>query len=134
MQAIAPISVMFIQGTQDPIVHIQGGIVGGDHGRGVSLADAVKFWRDCDGISAPPISTELTDNVGDGTHVYRDVYGGGKPGTEVIVYTIEGGGHIWPGGIFACISGGQGQSKSRCHASEVGIFPEAQPPIRKQVS
>jgi polyhydroxybutyrate depolymerase len=94
----APISVMFIQGTKDPLVHIEGGIVGRDHGRSVSLADAVKFWRDFDGISAPPISTELTDNVGDGTHVRREVYGGGKLGTEVIVYTIEGGGHTWPGG------------------------------------
>jgi polyhydroxybutyrate depolymerase len=30
--------------------------------------------------------------------VWREVYGQGNEGTEVIFYAIEGGGHIWPGG------------------------------------
>jgi poly(3-hydroxybutyrate) depolymerase len=43
------------------------------------------------------ISTELPEPAGDGTRVRRDVYAGGN-GTEVVVYTIEGGGHNRPGG------------------------------------
>ena len=38
-----PISVLFIQGTKDPLVHIEGGAVAGTHGRNVSLAAATSF-------------------------------------------------------------------------------------------
>ena len=34
----------------------------------------------------------------DGTQVKRTTYAGGKAGTEVVLYTIEGGGHTWPSG------------------------------------
>ena len=33
----------------------------------------------------------------DGLTVTRDVYGPGNEGSEVVLYTISGGGHTWPG-------------------------------------
>ncbi len=97
-----PISVMFIQGTKDPLVPINGGNIGFQLGRSrgqnISLADAVKFWRTQDRISSQPIEENLPDHVDDGTHVRRETWSGGKDNTEVIVYTVEGGGHTWPGG------------------------------------
>jgi polyhydroxybutyrate depolymerase len=93
-----PISVMFIQGTKDPLVHIDGGVIGQKHGRNVSLAEASSFWRKWDQTSSKPETEELPDHANDGTSVRRDVYSNGKQGTEVVVYTIEGGGHTWPGG------------------------------------
>lgn len=93
-----PVSVMFLQGTDDPLVHIEGGSVAKTHGRNLSLADSVRFWIDHDGTSTKPDSSDLPHHDPNGTSVHRDVYVGGKQDTEVVVYTIRGGGHTWPGG------------------------------------
>jgi len=97
-----PISVMYMNGTKDPLVPINGGTVGANLGlqRGecISLADAIRFWTKWDGTSRTPEIDQVPDRVDDGTHVKREVYGGGKSGTEIVVYRIEGGGHTWPGG------------------------------------
>jgi polyhydroxybutyrate depolymerase len=92
-----PVSVMFMHGTKDPLVPIDGGPVARTHGRCVSLAAGSSFWRNHDQTSSKPSSADLPDNARDGTRVHREVYGGGKRDTEVVVYTIEGGGHTWPG-------------------------------------
>lgn len=89
---------MFIQGTNDPLVHIEGGAVAGTHGRNVSLDDAVYFWVDYNRATKKPDSSDLPHHDSNGTSVHRDIYSGGKQGTEVVVYTIRGGGHTWPGG------------------------------------
>ncbi|HXJ17534.1 MAG TPA: PHB depolymerase family esterase [Candidatus Polarisedimenticolia bacterium] len=97
-----PISVLYMQGTKDPLVPIEGGKIGFRRGRslgrGVSLADSAKFWRRADGIASPPVVENLPDRVDDGTHVRRESWPGGRNHTQVIVYIIEGGGHAWPGG------------------------------------
>jgi polyhydroxybutyrate depolymerase len=98
-----PISVLYMQGTDDPLVPIDGGTVGFVKGRGrgenISLADSAKFWRSIDGLSAAPAVKEYPDRTGDGTSIHRELWTGGKDDAEVDVYTIEGGGHTWPGGI-----------------------------------
>jgi polyhydroxybutyrate depolymerase len=93
-----PVSVVFMQGTDDPLVHIEGGAVARTHGRNISLADAVRFWLDHDQTSKKPDASDLPPHDSNGTSVHRDIYSGGKQGTEVVVYTIRGGGHTWPGG------------------------------------
>jgi len=96
-----PISVLYMQGTEDPLVAINGGKVGAarDHGENISLADSVKFWREADHITSAPQTKDLPDHYNDGTHVRLQIWSGGKDDTEVDVYTIEGGGHTWPGGM-----------------------------------
>lgn len=94
-----PVSVMFIQGTKDPLVPIDGGAVARTHGKCVSLAAASSFWRSHDQTSSTPASSDFPDQAHDGTKVHRDLYSGGKQGTEVVVYTIDGGGHTWPGRV-----------------------------------
>jgi len=94
----APISVMFIHGSKDPLVHIDGGPVLRDRGVATSLVEAAAFWRKWDGVSAQPAVNNLLDQAHDGTTVRHEVYAGGKQRTEVVVYIIEGGGHTWPGG------------------------------------
>jgi polyhydroxybutyrate depolymerase len=93
-----PVSVMFIHGTEDPLVPIAGGPVARTHGNALSLTQAARFWRDWDQASPKPVSDDLPEKVHDGTTVHREVFGGGKQATEVVVYTIQGGGHTWPGG------------------------------------
>ena len=98
-----PMSVLYMHGTNDPLVPIEGGKVGLRRGRSrgqcVSLTDAARFWRTEDQIGAAggPDAEDLPDRVDDGTHVRRETWSGGRDGTEVVVYTIEGGGHAWPG-------------------------------------
>jgi polyhydroxybutyrate depolymerase len=94
----APISVMFMHGSKDPLVHIDGGPVLRDRGVAISLARAQEFWRSWDGASSTAVVKEFPDEAHDGTSIRHEVYGGGKQGTEVVVYIIEGGGHTWPGG------------------------------------
>ncbi|MGH9502489.1 MAG: extracellular catalytic domain type 1 short-chain-length polyhydroxyalkanoate depolymerase [Terriglobales bacterium] len=94
----APISVMFMHGTKDPLVRIDGGPLMSNRGVAVSLARAVEFWRKWDGLSAEPAVENLPEQTQDGTSVRREVYAGGKQGTEVVVYVITGGGHTWPQG------------------------------------
>jgi polyhydroxybutyrate depolymerase len=97
-----PISVLYMQGTEDPLVPIDGGNIGfrrgRSRGRNISLADAARFWRVHNQISSPPLAEDLPGRVNDGTRVPREVWSGGRQNTQVVVYTIEGGGHTWPGG------------------------------------
>ena len=93
-----PVSVMYMQGTKDPLVPINGGTIGPQHGTAVSLQQAEEFWRTHNGTSVKPTSEDLPDVAHDGTGVHRDVYANGKEDTEVVIYTINGGGHTWPGG------------------------------------
>jgi polyhydroxybutyrate depolymerase len=97
-----PISVLYIQGTDDPLVPIDGGKIGFRRGRSlgrnISLSESAGFWRRVDGIRSSPVVENLPDRVEDGTHVSREVWPGGRDGTEVVIYTVVGGGHAWPGG------------------------------------
>jgi polyhydroxybutyrate depolymerase len=93
-----PVSILFMQGTADPLVHIEGGNVARTHGRNISLADATQFWIDHNQSKKKPDSSDLPSHDPNGTTVHRDIYSGGKQDTEVIIYTIRGGGHTWPGG------------------------------------
>jgi len=93
-----PVSILFMQGTNDPLVHIEGGNIARTHGRNISLADACHFWIDHNQTAKKPDSSDLPSHDSNGTSVHRDIYAGGKQDTEVVVYTIRGGGHTWPGG------------------------------------
>lgn len=99
---VRPLSVMYMNGTKDPLVPINGGAVGANLGlhRGtcISLADAIRFWTKWDETNSAAKTMDIPNRTNDGTHVRREVYAGGKSGTEVVVYRIEGGGHTWPGG------------------------------------
>ncbi len=97
---VRPISVLFMHGTSDPLVPIQGGgIAGGRHGQAVSLEAAVRFWREHDRAAASPQVERLPHHdASDPTRVERRTYGGGSEGSEVVAYIIQNGGHTWPGG------------------------------------
>jgi len=97
-----PVPVMFVMGTDDPLVPWEGGKVGTarlDRGRVLSAADSVSFWVTVDGCSEAPVVTNLPDaEPGDGTRIRRETYSGGRNGSEVVMLVVDGGGHTWPGG------------------------------------
>lgn len=96
-----PVSVLAIQGTDDPLVPYDGGGIGFFGGRGtiVSTARALELWRTHDGCGAEAAVLDLPDtDPEDGTRVLRSTWTGGTNGTEVVLVRIEGGGHTWPTG------------------------------------
>ena len=92
-----PVSVMIFHGTADEAVRYEGGI-GSKRFPGAapradrSVAEAVATWVRIDACDPAP-RTETRGAVT--RQSYRDC----RNGTEVVLYTIAGQGHAWPGGI-----------------------------------
>jgi hypothetical protein len=59
-------------------------------------AESVQTWVKLNGCDTKP-TTETISKAGDELRVTRTTYGGGKGGAEVVLVTVEGGGHTWPG-------------------------------------
>lgn len=97
-----PISVLIINGTDDPLVPYNGGDVGFPRkkvGEVISTADTFAFWRKHDQCSDKPDGVEDTDtNAKDGTSVHIETFRPCDEKSVVSLYTIKGGGHTWPGG------------------------------------
>ena len=100
-KAVRPISGLYILGTTDPIVPYNGGEIEiGQGGRVASKNQVVDFWARQDGCARLPLTTTLPDtDPNDGCRVRRDSYAAGRQGAELVVYSVEGGGHAWPGGL-----------------------------------
>jgi polyhydroxybutyrate depolymerase len=57
-----------------------------------SVDDTISIWKKLIGASNKPSSTTQT---GPATRV---TFGGGRDGSEIVLWTLQGGGHTWPGG------------------------------------
>jgi len=62
-----------------------------------SVDETIRTWVKLNGCPEQPQIAELPDIARDGTTVQRKTYGPGKDGSEVVLYTIRGAGHTWPG-------------------------------------
>jgi polyhydroxybutyrate depolymerase len=96
----APVSVLILQGTDDPLVpYGGGGVAGGSRGRVIGTPEAVVKWVTANGCERVPVRQDLPDSdPGDGCRVSVYRWRGGAGGTEVVLHRIRGGGHTWPGG------------------------------------
>jgi len=100
--AFEPIPVMIINGTADKMVPWNGGTIGIKKnalrgGAVISTPETVNFWVKHNQCSATPAHEELPDNnPNDKVTVSRDTYHDNN-NNEVILYTLKGGGHRWPG-------------------------------------
>ncbi len=96
------VSVMIINGTDDPIVPYNGGevtLLGSSRGRVESTDDTVSDWVGIDACPGVRETRDLPDrDPGDRTRVSVDAYGPCAAGARVVLYRVEGGGHTWPGG------------------------------------
>jgi polyhydroxybutyrate depolymerase len=95
-----PMPVLEFQGTLDPLVPYGGGHV---RGRGLggrqalSAPDTAAQWARTNGCPSPPRAATIPIGAPDGTQIRTDTYGPCPTG-PVVLYTVEGGGHTWPGG------------------------------------
>jgi len=96
-----PISVVGIQGLDDPLMPFAGGEEGGLHhlGRGGRIEGGratQELWARLNGCSGAPSSITMLRDADDGTRVVKRSWSRCRAGSEVAWYEIEGGGHRWP--------------------------------------
>ena len=88
-----PMSILAFHGTVDPLVPYEDGAIGKSlpgvkvRGTDLNMGDWARL-----GSCAPAPAIDVV-----GTEVTRSTWSGCAPGTEVVLYAIQGGGHTWPG-------------------------------------
>jgi polyhydroxybutyrate depolymerase len=99
-----PVSLIEISGTADPIVPYLGGALQNSAGQGdagdvLSAEETAASWRVRDKCGrAEAVAAVAPIAKPDGTTVARTEYPGCDGNAAVILYSVEGGGHSWPGG------------------------------------
>ena len=97
-----PIPVFITSGTMDPLVPYEGGeitLFDKTYGKVISVNETVKFWIKNNNCSIEPIIDYLPDiDPNDEVIVRTETYLDENDKPSVILYCMEGGGHIWPGG------------------------------------
>jgi polyhydroxybutyrate depolymerase len=96
----SPVSVIAFNGTKDPVIPFKGGT-----GRWLgiklkvpSVSDAINFWVTHNKCNANPIRESQEK-------LTVERYTNGQNSTEVCLYTLDGGGHVWYGGRRAVLTG-----------------------------
>jgi len=105
-----PLSVLILQGTEDPLVPYAGGKLtvnllpaagertARDHGEIISTDAAIELWTRSNGILGEPQVTALPDADGlDGCALERSDWPAGKHGAQVSLIRMIGAGHTVPG-------------------------------------
>ncbi len=90
--ASRPVPLIAFHGAADPLVEYSGASFGGQHeylGAEAWVAD----WAARNGCDPQPVAIPAT---GDASGVH---YTNCQENAEAILYTIDGGGHTWPGGL-----------------------------------
>jgi polyhydroxybutyrate depolymerase len=87
-----PMSILAFHGTEDPLVPYQDGKIGASlpgpvRGTELNMAD----WAELGGCRPEPRTRRI------GSEVVRSAWSGCRGSTDVVLYTVEGGGHTWPG-------------------------------------
>jgi len=95
-----PVSVAIFQGTVDPLVPFGGGEMGKNTAGGAILSheQTMKKFAELDHCTEHPKLEHIPDTAGDGTTIEVMRYLNCSQGAEVRGYTIQNGGHTWPGG------------------------------------
>jgi polyhydroxybutyrate depolymerase len=92
-----PVHVLHLHGTADKAVPYDGGKVIANGGIAISVPDMIALWVKANGCDPTPKLEELPKRTDDPTRVRRTTYAAGPKGAEVVLLTLEGHGHNWPG-------------------------------------
>jgi polyhydroxybutyrate depolymerase len=98
-----PVPVLIVHGTADPVVAYEGGPVMADPARGrvASVEQTAARWRAANRCRPEPAVEDLPHrDPSDATRIrvatWRPI---DDDGADVVVATVDGGGHTWPGGL-----------------------------------
>jgi polyhydroxybutyrate depolymerase len=96
-----PVSVLVINGTEDPLVPYEGGEIRAIR-RGLGTvrptSEVIQFWaghNSCEGEAQRYLESDRDPT--DGTRIWHIEHEGCSNNTRVTLYKVEGGGHTWPG-------------------------------------
>ncbi len=88
-----PIPVLHLHGTEDPVAPYNG------NAAALGAEGTVNFWLDINGCSDDFSAETFEDlNTNDGSTASLKTYADCEEEATVRFYTIDGGGHTWPGG------------------------------------
>lgn len=94
----SPVSVLIINGREDPLVPYDGGAVGKTHGSIVSTERTLHLWLDADDLHGEPhVRNVAAKKAGDCSEHWQ-TWNGGREGSAVTLISLADGGHTWPGG------------------------------------
>jgi polyhydroxybutyrate depolymerase len=111
---------MIIQGTLDPLVPFNGGLVSpGAGGTAVSHSLSISKWVAINKCSTSGTETNLPDIANDGTTITETKYTNTGTGIEVAGYTVVNGGHTWPLGLQYLPETSIGKTSKDMNANEV---------------
>lgn len=92
-----PISVLLMNGTDDPISPYGGGDIVQDRGSVLSTDATVDYWISRNQTDTTPFTTSLENiNQEDNSTVDKFLYSEGLNDTEVVLFRINNGGHTAP--------------------------------------
>jgi polyhydroxybutyrate depolymerase len=118
-----PVAVLAINGTEDPLIPYNGTEVrflSEYHGDRLTVPATIEKWVSLDGCTGPTHETPLPDTDGsDHTTIRRETHGLCRGGALVELYTVDGGGHTWPGGEPYLTEGLVGRTSRDLNACDV---------------
>ena len=92
-----PVSVIVFHGTNDTRIPYDGGTPTDNDTKGaysyLSVNESITFW-----IKANCCDELPKRNISESGKIICDIYSNGMNNTEVVLYTLIDGGHMWPGG------------------------------------
>jgi polyhydroxybutyrate depolymerase len=88
-----PLTVLAIHGRADENIPYDGGRGAQSHGRSsaISVARSIRLWVDADHCEVDPRVELLAQGLTE-----RQAWSGCRNDTEVVLYSLQGGGHEWP--------------------------------------
>lgn len=98
------VSVIAFHGTRDFVIPYDGGVGSwfGYKFKVPPVRDTIQFWALQNGCDQAPIR-ESSGNV------TKELYSNSEDATEVCLYTLTGGRHMWPGGRHALLTGNRSE-------------------------
>lgn len=95
------VPVLMIHGTDDPCWTFEqsaGACAQDDDQTKIGVAESVAGWTERNGCVGDVVTDALPDASDDGMSTSRATHGGCEGGGDVVLLTVRGGGHTWPGG------------------------------------
>lgn len=117
-----PVPVIEFHGTKDPFATYDGGQgknpLGQENGLVISVPKTVDGWAARNGCTTSS-TVELPDITKDGTTVTKISYANCRRGADVVLYRVNGGGHVWPGGSQYLPASITGKTTRNINANEL---------------
>jgi polyhydroxybutyrate depolymerase len=92
------VPLLMINGTSDPIITYNGRPGLDVRYPLLGARETLKVWSKMDGCVAKSVKTKIAPHSPDGMETQVDTYNDCHEGGAAILYSIEKGGHAWPGG------------------------------------